>query len=82
MDRWKSTIDGGFAISRSTNLPGAAMAMKPYLAEGKRTYLRHMTTGHVVTFRGLPPETIAHNQAGDPIAMPDWAEKAKRVLGH
>ena len=79
-ERWRASLDGGIKISGATNLASATQAMIPHLKRGERAYLKNMTTSHVVTFQGFPPEATAHNMVGEPIDLPQWANKALQML--
>ena len=82
-DKFKSTINGGIPLCKATNLAGAVQPMIPQLKAGNACYLKRSDqTGAILTFRGFPPEITAHNALGDIVDVPDWGQKALRILGY
>lgn len=82
-DKFKSTINGGIPLCKATNLAGAVQPMIPHLKEGRATYLRRTDGGGpTVTFTGFPAEAVAHNLVGDPVDVPEWGQKALRMLDY
>ena len=87
--KYRSTINGGIALCRATNLVGAVTPMRSELAKGNDTYLRE-TQGNGVVVRFRPKSTNnpgtfiveahATNLVGATTELPDWGAKALRIL--
>ena len=79
VERFRTSLDGGFVLGRASNLPAAVNYAKSELQRGNRVYVKNTTTSHTMILK--PGEEPAFtNMVGESIDPPNWAEKALRLL--
>ncbi len=84
MDRFRATLDGGFALGANGNLVDVCARARQHLQQGKRVWLRQVGDPKQRVIE-IPPgenvDLITYNIFGEIITdQPDWLHKASRLL--